>query len=100
MAGPLLGVCNRSGQSPVHRPTLPQRSLLVADRGEQRVREANPRVIELDDVFLHGWVECLDHIVPVTVGSGNQLDRRTGERRSVDEEIAGLCGQPGESAAE
>ena len=43
VAGPLLDVRDRAGERPVHGAALPERRLLVADRGEQRMREPNLR---------------------------------------------------------
>ena len=58
MAGTLLGVRHHLGERTMHRPPLPDRRLLVTDRGEQRVREANGGVIELDHSFVGTGLEC------------------------------------------
>ena len=89
-----------SGERPVDRPALPEGRLLVADRGEQRVREAEPRVVELDDAFPHGRLERLEDTLPVSVRRRDELDRRPRERCDLEEDVDRLRWQPGEPAAE
>ena len=67
MARPLLDVDDRAGERSVHCAALPDRRLLVADRREQRMGKAHPRVVELDHAFLDCRLERLEHAIPVAI---------------------------------
>ena len=54
VAGPLLEIGHGAGQSAMHHTALPRGRLFVADRGEQRMREAKAGVVELDDALTDG----------------------------------------------
>ena len=64
------------------------------------MREAQARVVELDDAFPHRRLERLEDALPVSVRRRDQLDRRPGERRDLEEDVDRLRRQPGEAAAE
>ena len=74
----------------MHGAALPDRRLLVANRGEQRMREPNVRSIELDHTLAYGRLQRLEHPCLVSVRSGHDFDRRTGERRNLEQDIAGV----------
>ena len=84
----------------MHGPPLPDRRLLVTDRGEQRVREANRGVVELDHSFVGAGLECRDDALAISVRGRDQIDRRPGERCDSQQDVEGLAGQPREAAAE
>ena len=91
---------DRPGESPVDGAPLPRFRLLVADRCEQRVREAKARVIELDDSFSRRGVKSLENVGAVAVGGRHQLDGRPSERGGEEHDVAGLGGQSREAAVE
>ena len=96
--GLLLDIGDRTHQGPVDRTAPPGRRLLVTDRGQQRVREAQAGVVELDDAFPQRGLECRQHPLAVAERQYDKLDRRPGERGSVQEYVQGLGGKPGQAA--
>lgn len=98
--GPLLDVRDCPGQRPVHRPALPDRRLLVADRGEQRVREPHAGVAELDYPFPHSRLKRRADLFAVSVGCRDHFDCRPGERSDLKENIEQFTRQLGEPASE
>ena len=88
MARSLLGVGDDVGERPVNGTALPERRLFVADRAEQRVCEAQARVVEDEDVLPHSRIERFEDHLPVPVRLGDELDRRSGERRDLEEDVA------------
>ena len=62
--------------------------------------ETETRVVELDHSLPSGGVERLDDRLTVPVRRGDELDRRAGERRCEEDDVAGIGREPGEAAAE
>ncbi len=100
MARPLLDVGDRPRERSVNRTALPDRRLLVADRCQQGMGEADARVVELDHALPGGSIEGLDDGLAVPVCLDHELDRRTGERGSEEDDVARIGRKPGEAAAE
>ena len=100
MAGPLLEVWDRAGQRPVDGTAPRERGLLVADRGEKGVREAHPRVVELDHAFADSLGERVRDLLPVAVRCRDQVDGRPGKRGGLEENVHRFCRQPAQAAAE
>ena len=96
--GLLLDIGDRTHQGPVDGAALPDRRLLVTDRGQQRVREAQARVVQLDDAFPQRDLQCRQHPLAVAERQCDKLGRRPGERGGVQEYIQGLGGKPGQAA--
>jgi hypothetical protein len=92
VARPLLDVRHRRCERSVDGATLPERRLLVADRGEQGVCEADTRVIELDDAFPDGRLETPEDALAIAVRRRDHLDRRPGEGRDLQQDIERLTG--------
>ena len=69
--GLLLDIRNHAGQRPVNGTPLPDRRLLVADRGEQRMRETDLGVVQDDDALSDGCVESSQDAIPVSLGRGD-----------------------------
>ena len=89
MAGLLLEIRDDAGECPMNGAALPERRLLVADRCEEGIREAETRVVEVDDAFAGGDVEGLKGKLPVSVRCRDQFDRRPRQRGDMDENIGG-----------
>ena len=51
----------------MHRAALPQRRLLVADRRQQGMREAQAGIVELDDPLPHSRFERSEHSLSISV---------------------------------
>ena len=100
MARSLLGVGDGFGERPVNGAALPERRLFVTDRAEQRVCEAQARVVEEEDVLPHRRIERFEDHLTVPVRLSDELDRRPGKRRDLEEDVAGLGRQPGQATAE
>ncbi len=83
VAGPLLDVRDRLGERPVDGAALPDRRLLVADRGEQRMGEADRESSSSTTPSCSGRLERLEDALPVAVGRRDQLDRRPRQRRDL-----------------
>ena len=64
------------------------------------MRKANVRVVELDDAFVNGRLQRLQHSLAVSIRCRDELDRRPGERRGLEQDIAGVGRQAVETAAE
>ena len=80
MAGLLLDVRDRVRQRAVDGAALPDRRLLVANRGKQRMRETDAQIIELDDALPKCALKRGQHALPVAVGRRDEFHRRPGER--------------------
>ena len=98
--GPLLHVGDCPGQRPMHRPALPQRRLLVADRRVQRMRETHLRAVELDHTLVNRRTQRVDDALRVPVRRGDQLHRRPRQRRHLEQHVPGVGRQAGESTTE
>ncbi len=92
VASAFLDVRDCIGERAVHRAALPERRALVADRGEQRVREAHVRVVELDHALPNGLLERVEDGLPVAVGGGDEVDRRPRERCDLQQDVERLTG--------
>ena len=62
--------------------------------------EAETRVVELDHSLPGGGVEGLDDGLTVPVCLDHELDRRAGERRGEEDDVARIGREPGEATAE
>ena len=100
MAGALLGVRHNVSQSSVHGLALPERRALVADRSEERMREADVRVVELDHRLLRRRLERLQDTVALSVGRRHQLDRRSRESGDEQQDVERLAGEACQPASE
>ena len=73
---------DRSRERPVDGAALPDRRLLVADRGEQRDARSEARVVELDHSLPGGRSRAPRRRVSRSpCAADDELDRRPGERR-------------------
>jgi hypothetical protein len=84
----------------MNRPPIPDRRVLVTDRREQRVGEADARVSQFDDLLTDGRRQRLAYARGVPMRRGHQLDRRTRQRRNVQQDVGGLGGKPREPATQ
>ena len=100
VARPLLDVGDRPCERSVNRTALPDRSLLVADRREQGMSEAETRVVELHHSLPRGGIERLDDGLTMPVCLDHELDRRAGERRCEEDDVARVGREPGEATPE
>ena len=100
VAGALLEIADRGGEGSMHGAALPDRRLLVADRGEQRVREPNVRPVELDHTLSYRRLQRLEHPCLVSVRPGHDFDRRTGERCNLKQDVAGVGRKSAQTLAE
>ena len=100
MAGALLDLVRHLGERTMNRAALPDRCLLVTDRGDQRMREPQTRLVELDDPLSNSSLEGIEHPLPIVVDGRHQLDRRSGERRNLEKDVDRLGWQAGEATAE
>ena len=101
VAGPLLDVRDRTGERSVHGTALPERRALVADRGEQRMREADASTSSSSTTASsRRRLERLQNALPLTVGRRHELDRRPRERGHQQQDVERLAGQAREAAAE
>ena len=62
--------------------------------------EAETRVVELDHSLPGGGVERLDDGLAMPVRLDDELDRRAGERRCEEDDVARVGREPGEAAPE
>ena len=62
--------------------------------------EAETRVVELDHSLPRGTVEGLHDGLTVPVRLDHELDRRAGERRCEEDDVARIGREPGEAAAQ
>ena len=73
MPGPLLDVRDHPCEHSMHRAALPQRRLLVTDRRQQGMREAQARFVELDDAFPYSRLERPEHSLSISVSCRYEL---------------------------
>ena len=56
------------------------------------MREPKARVVELDDSFAHGRLERFEDALPISVRLRDQVDRRPGQRRDLEQDVDGFRG--------
>src|SRR5262249_33793587 len=82
---------------PVNSPPPPERCLLVAERGEQRVRETHAGVVEVDHSLPKGGIERSEDSLPIAMRGHDQFNGRPGQSRGVEQYRACLPLQPRQS---
>ena len=95
VAGALLAIRDHLGKRPMRRAPRRAGCLLVADRRQQRMREANVGSVQADHTLAHGQVERVQRLLAaLPVHGREQLDRRTRGRGRRQQHVGRLRGQP------
>jgi hypothetical protein len=64
------------------------------------MRKADVRVLNLDQTFVDSRVQRLKHLILVSIGGREELDRGPSERGREEQDVSDLALQPGDPAAE
>ena len=96
----LLDVADDLGETAVDGAAAEGRRLLVTDRGQQRLREADAPGLDRYHAFAPRLLEPLEHLRPIAVNGGDEVDRRPSRGSDRQEDITRLCGQAREAVAE
>jgi len=100
MPGPLFEIAHHPGERAVNRSPLPDRRARIADRRQQRMRETNPGIGQLNNLLDGRHRNRLTHPFEVPVRRRHQLDRRPRQRRDLEKHIGGLGRQLRQTPAE
>ena len=96
----LLDVANDLGEDAVDRAPAEGRRLLVTDRGQQLLREADATGLDRDHAFALRLLQPLEDLRPIAVNRGDDVDRRTSRGSDRQEDVTRLRGQTGKAVAE
>ena len=91
---------DHAGQEGVRIAPPPRRRVLITDRGEQRMGEADPLLVELHDSCRGGLFESVEDARAVAVRGGQGSDRRPPQGRGEQEHLPAGGGQPGQPFAD